>query len=65
MHIETCGQGMLAGECGQSIQWFSSERGSLGEARPAHAVASDCVGALTTDGVMSASKHISVNPEPW
>ena len=58
------GRGVWAGECGQSVH-CSSERGSTGEARPAHAVASNCVGALTKDGIMSASKHISVNPEPW
>ena len=58
------GMGLWAGECGQSVH-CSSERGSTGEARSAHTVASDCVGALTKDGIMSASKHTSVNPEPW
>ena len=58
------GMGVWAGECGQSV-YCSSERGSTGEARSAHAVASNCVGALTKDGIMSASKHTSSNPEPW
>ena len=58
------GRGVWAGGCGQSVH-CSSERGSTEEARSAHTVASNCVGALTKDGMMSASKHISVNPEPW